>query len=68
MGGMLLNTLGHGETLDVGYNSPISGKEGQTTNARLTLPSLLGTDTSFTLEGIVDSVRCFVEGWMACQS
>ncbi|CAM9170343.1 unnamed protein product [Ascophyllum nodosum] len=55
--GALKNALGHGETVDVGYNSPLSGLESRTFNARLALPSLWRSAASFTLDGLVDTVR-----------
>ncbi|CAB1106882.1 unnamed protein product [Ectocarpus sp. CCAP 1310/34] len=55
--GALRNPLGHGEMLDVGYNSPIAGQEGHTVSAKLYLPNLFRTPVSGTLEAIMDTVR-----------
>lgn len=57
MAGALRNPLGHGEMLDVGYNSPIAGQEGHTVSAKLYLPHLFRTPVSGTLEAIMDTVR-----------
>lgn len=54
---MLRNVAGHGEVLDVGYNSPMSALSSRTFNARLLVPRILGADASFSLEGLVDTVR-----------
>ena len=47
----------------MGYNSPLSGLESRTFNARLALPSLWRSAASFTLDGLVDTVR---EGVFCC--
>lgn len=57
MAGALKNALGHGEMLDMGYNSPIAGQEGHTVSAKLFLPSLFRAPVSGTLEAIMDTVR-----------
>lgn len=54
---MLRNVAGHGETLDVGYNSPVSALASRTFNAKLLFPRILGADATFSLEGLVDTVR-----------
>ena len=55
--GALKNALGHGEMLDMGYNSPIAGQEGHTVSAKLFLPSLFRAPVTGTLEAIMDTVR-----------
>lgn len=54
--GALRNALGHGEMLDMGYNSPIAGQEGHTVSAKLFLPRLLRGPVSATLEAMMDTV------------
>eukprot|EP00752_Nemacystus_decipiens_P010481 g9338.t1 len=54
--GALKNALGHGEMLDMGYNSPIAGQEGHTVSAKLFLPSLFRAPVTGTLEAIMDTV------------
>ncbi|CAM9354513.1 unnamed protein product [Ectocarpus fasciculatus] len=56
LAGALRNPLGHGEMLDVGYNSPIAGQEGHTVSGKLYLPHLFRTPVSGTLEAIMDTV------------
>ncbi|CAM9986418.1 unnamed protein product, partial [Scytosiphon promiscuus] len=55
--GALRNAFGHGEMVDMGYNSPIAGQEGHTVSSKLFLPSLLRTPFTGTLEAIMDTVR-----------
>lgn len=57
MAGALKNALGHGEMLNMGYNSPIAGQEGHTVSAKLFLPSLFRAPVTGTLEAIMDTVR-----------
>lgn len=57
LAGALRNAFGHGEVLDMGYNSPIAGRDGRTMKAKLSLPRVRRTDASFNLEGIMDRVR-----------